>query len=70
MADYKLTKLERVLTYWDKDDRILYAAARQAVRSGDSVSLLALEYDVDVDELQELVDQLKDYERAMMALEA
>ena len=58
-------RLERILTSWDKDDRIIYAAARQVLRSGEDVAVVALEYDVDIDELQETVDELIAYERAI-----
>ena len=71
MSDFeKLTTLERLLISWDKDDRILYAAARQCVRQGGKgIEAVALEYDVDIYQLCEVVAELVEHEKALQELD-
>lgn len=69
MTDERLTKLERILISWDKDDRMLYAAARLVVRSEYSLERAAYEYEVDIDDLAEVAAELSEHERALAALD-
>ena len=56
------TLLERVLYSWDKDDRAYYAAAQEAIRRGTPTALLASESELDQAVLDELVEQLREFE--------
>ena len=60
--------LERVLTSWDTSDRLLYAAAQEAIRRGTPTALLASESALNESELVELIEQLREFETAIARL--
>ena len=69
MSEEKMTKLERILISWDKDDRLLYAAARTMLRQEKRLLwIVALEYDVDIDDLAGLVAELREHEKSISEL--
>jgi hypothetical protein len=69
MTDERLTKLERILISWDKEDRMLYAAARLVVRSGYTLERAAMEYEVNIDDLAEVAAELSEHEQALAELD-